>query len=319
MANIKEIARLAGVSVATVSRVLNGHPYVSGEKKEAVRLAMEAADYKRNINAVHLSRGKTDLIGVVVPSVRRPYFGMVLEGIAAEAMKAGCKLVLIQTDYDPARELDALMMLKHKQIDALIICSKKCGWDLIEEYASCGPVVVLEDGRGRSVSSIFIDHYKGFAQALAYLKSKGHTRIGYCLARQASPNSEQREAAYRDFYRELKIPLNPEYAFYACVHFEDGEAIMERIQRMEDPPTALLVTSDQVAAGVLTFCRERGIRVPEQLAVIGFDNQPIAKMMNITTFHIPMEEIGKKAFRHVMEGGLVHEEVPILFMERLTV
>ncbi|WP_345773417.1 LacI family DNA-binding transcriptional regulator [Paenibacillus sp. 19GGS1-52] len=132
MANIKDIAKLAGVSVTTVSRVINGHPYVSTLKKEAVQRAMEMENYERNINAVHLSKGKTNLIGVVVPSIRRPYFGMVVEGIADEAIKDNYTLVLIQTNYEVEREMDALMMLKLKQIDALIICSKTSGWDVVE-------------------------------------------------------------------------------------------------------------------------------------------------------------------------------------------
>jgi DNA-binding LacI/PurR family transcriptional regulator len=95
MANIKDIAKLAGVSVTTISRVINGHPYVSEEKREAVMRAMEETNYERNINAVHLIKGKTNLIGVMVPSIKRPYFGLVVEGIAEEALKGIYKLVLI--------------------------------------------------------------------------------------------------------------------------------------------------------------------------------------------------------------------------------
>ncbi|MNO24462.1 Catabolite control protein B [compost metagenome] len=319
MANIKDIARIAGVSVTTVSRVINGHPYVSTVKREAVQRAMEVANYERNINAVHLSRGKTNLIGVVVPSIRRPYFGMEVEGIAEEAIKDNYKLVLIQTNYEIGREMDALMMLKLKQIDALIICSKACSWDIVEEYTQYGPIIVLEDARGRKVSSIFIDHYKNFSSALAYLKGKGHHKIGYCLARKSSPNSKQRAAAYRDFYKNLNEEYNPEHLFHDCMDMEDGEWIMQRIRDMEDPPTALLVTSDQVAAGILTYCREHDIRVPDQLAIVGFDNQPIAKIMNITTFEIPIVQIGRRAFLHVIDGSHSHEEIPIHLIERATV
>jgi DNA-binding LacI/PurR family transcriptional regulator len=319
MANIHDIAKLAGVSVTTVSRVINGHPYVSMEKQEAVRRAMEMANYERNINAVHLSKGKTNLIGVVVPSIRRPYFAMVVEGIADEAIQDDYKLVLLQTNYEVEREINALMMLKLKQIDALIICSKTSSWDVVEEYAEYGPIVVLEDARGRNVSSIFIDHYKTFSSALSYLRSKGHHKIGYCLARKSSPNSEQRAAAYRDFYANLKETYDPNYIFHDCVHLEDGEWIMQRMMGMADPPTALLVTSDQVAAGILTYCKEQGIGVPEQLAIVGFDNQPIAKIMNITTFEIPIVEIGRRLFLQAIDENQVHEEVSIHLIERMTV
>ncbi|WP_368859077.1 LacI family DNA-binding transcriptional regulator [Cohnella sp. GbtcB17] len=100
MANIKDIAKLAGVSVTTVSRVINGIPYVSEEKKEAVLRAMEMTNYERNMNAVHLIKGKTNLAGVVVPSIKTPYFGLVVESIAEEALKNNYNLVLIQTNYE---------------------------------------------------------------------------------------------------------------------------------------------------------------------------------------------------------------------------
>lgn len=319
MANIKDIARLAGVSVTTVSRVINGHPYVSADKREAVEKAMALSNYERNINAVHLSKGKTHLIGVVVPSITIPYFGLVVDGIADEALKDNYKLVLIQTNYELSRELDALMMLKLKQIDALIICSKVIGWEVIEEYAQYGHISVMEDARGYNVSSVFIDHYASFTAALHYLHHKGHRKIGYCLARRSSPNSERREAAYRDFCIRIQEPVRHKYAFYNSVHVEDGEGIIRQIAEMEEPPTALLVTSDQVAAGILSCCKAREIAVPDQLAILGFDNQPIAKVMNMTTLEIPLAEIGRQALLQVLSGDITHQEIALNLIERQTV
>ncbi|MBM6995310.1 substrate-binding domain-containing protein [Paenibacillus sp. DXFW5] len=113
----------------------------------------------------------------------------------------------------------------------------------------------------------------------------------YCLARKSSPNSLRRTAAYRDFLADKHQAHRPDYAFYDCALLEDGEWIMERIRRMEDPPTALLVTSDQVAAGILAYCTERGFRGPDELALVGFDNQSIAKMQNLTSFEIPPPDL----------------------------
>ncbi|GGF95643.1 LacI family transcriptional regulator [Paenibacillus albidus] len=319
MANIKDIARLAGVSVTTVSRVINGHPYVRDDKKAAVLRAMEETNYERNINAVHLIKGKTNLIGVMVPSIKRPYFGLVVEGIAEEALKGNYKLVLIQTNYEEQREQEALMMLKLKQIDALIICSKISDWDIVEEYAAYGPIIAFEDARGRNVSSIFIDHYKGFMEALAYLNGKGHRKVGYCLARKSGTSSKQREAAYRDFLKSSGEPFDPDCAFYDAIHFEDGEWIVQRLMTMQDPPTALLVTSDQVAAGILACCNERELDVPSKLAIVSFDNQPIARTLNITTFEIPLTEIGRDLFRKVMTKEFFQQEIPVRLIERLTV
>ena len=320
MANIKDIAKMAGVSVTTVSRVLNNHPYVSEEKKNAVKRAIEKSNYQQNINAVHLSKGKTFLIGVVVPFTNHPYFALLVEGIANEAVKNNYNLVLIQTNYELQRELEALMMLKHKQIDGLIICSRNCEWDLIEEFNSYGPIILCEDTRGKQVSSIYIDHYKVFFKALEYLHAKGHHKIGYCIGRNSGSNSQQRELAYKDFLMKNNKPYEHNYIFYDCYHFEDGDRVVQLLKNMKNPPSALLVTSDQVAAGILICCKEQNIVVPENLALIGFDNQPIAKIMNITTLEIPLIEVGKKLFLQALDNSInSQDEVSVRLIERLTV
>lgn len=131
---------------------------------------------------------------------------MLVEGIANEAVINNYKLVLIQTNYEENRELEALRMLQHKQIDALIICSRICEWDVINEYVSYGPIVLCEDARGRNVSSTYIDHYKSFSVALDYLHTKGHHKIGYCIGRKTGANSKQRGKAYKDFLMKINDP-----------------------------------------------------------------------------------------------------------------
>ncbi|AOZ92153.1 LacI family DNA-binding transcriptional regulator [Paenibacillus crassostreae] len=320
MANIKDIAKMAGVSVTTVSRVLNNQPYVSADKRDAVIRAMEESNYQRNINAVHLSTGKTFLIGVVVPFSNNPYFGVLIDGIAKEALHNNYKLVLFQTNYEVDREIDALTMLKNKQIDSLIICSRICGWDIINDYLSYGPIVLCEDARGTKVSSTFIDHYKSFSIALEYLYQKGHRQIGYCIGRRTGSNSQQRETAYKDFLAKFNQPLDPNIIFYECLNFEDGEQIVQRLQNMSHPPSALLVANDQVAAGILTCCKKQNISIPNELAIMGFDNQPIAKIMNITTLEIPLNEVGRKLFLQAMDNTTIsHEEILVRLIERSTV
>ncbi|MGP7816504.1 LacI family DNA-binding transcriptional regulator [Niallia sp. 01092] len=320
MTNIRDIAKLAGVSVTTVSRVLNNHPYVSEEKRDAVLRAIQMSNYKRNINAVNLSRGKTFLIGVVLPFSNHPYFGMLVKGIANEALKTNYKLLLFQTNYKENRELEALDMLKHKLIDALIICSRETDWFILDQNISYGPIVFCENTKGKKVSSTFVDHYKSFTMALEYLYNKGYKRIGYCIGRTTGTSSKQRELAFRDFIRKHNEPFHPDYIFDQCLNFEDGEHVVKRIKNMSNPPSALLVTSDQVAAGIVTCCRNQNILIPEDLAIIGFDNEPIAKLMNITTMEIPLEEMGEKLFQQAISSEEVsHVEISVNLIERQTV
>ncbi|WP_078379836.1 LacI family DNA-binding transcriptional regulator [Sutcliffiella halmapala] len=320
MANIKDIAKIAGVSVSTVSRVINNHPYVKEEKKQAVLEAIEKTNYQQNINAIHLSKGKTFLIGVVVPFNNHPYFGLLIEGIAKEAMTHHYKLVLFQTNYEEEKELEALNMLKHKQIDALIICSRKCSWGIIEEFVSYGNVVVCEDSKRSKISSTYINHYESFMKALEYLHKKGHRKIGYCIGRRESGNSNQRNIAYRDFLFKMNETYNSSYIFHECYNLEDGKRVVDQLSEMPNRPTALLVTSDQVAAGIITCSKEQNLAIPDDLAIMGFDNQPIAKIMNITTLEIPLVEMGRKLFLQAMEHGTIsHEEITVKLMERASV
>jgi DNA-binding LacI/PurR family transcriptional regulator len=319
MANIRDLARMSGVSVTTVSRVLNNHPYVSEEKRNAVLAAIKASDYHKNINAVNLSKGKTQLMGVVLPYSDHPYFALLLKGIAKLAMQHNYKLVLFQTDYQEDRELEALEMLKLKQIDSLIICSRACDLEVIEEHVQYGPIVLCEKTGSERISSTFVDHYSTFYKALSYLYENNHKKIGYCVGRISGASSKEREAAYRDFANQYNLEFNPDYIIDECIYFEDGERVVARLREMGSPPTALLVTNDQVAAGIVTCCQKLNISIPGELAILGFDNQPIAKMMDITTVEIPHEEMGMNLFLQAISEDISKKEMPVKLIERGTV
>ncbi|MGP4040811.1 LacI family DNA-binding transcriptional regulator [Gracilibacillus sp. D59] len=318
MANIRDIAKMAGVSVTTVSRVINKHPYVSEEKRHAVLKVMEAVDYQVNRTAVSLSQGKAHLIGVVVPFAKHPFFGLMIEGIAKQAVENHYHFVLIQTNYEESREQEALDMLKHKQIDGLIICSHIMDLTEIEQYQQYGTIVVCENAEGnQKVESVYVDHYQSFIDALAYLYQKGYRKLGYCIGRESGSNSYFRQRAYQDFLRHHP---QKKFVFTENYYFEDGQKIVDQITRSKHKPDALLVTSDVVAAGIFTACQNAQIGIPDDIALIGFDNQPIAKMMGITTFEIPIVTMGERLFLHVL--GMAdepHEKLSVTLIERKTV
>ncbi|WP_435390895.1 LacI family DNA-binding transcriptional regulator [Jeotgalibacillus haloalkalitolerans] len=318
MANIRDVARIAGVSVTTVSRVLNHHPYVQEEKRQAVLAAIEKSGYVKNMNAVNLSTGQTGMIGVVLPFTDHPYFAALLKGLAEEARAHRKKLVLFQTDYQADQEIEALEMLKHKQIDALIFCSRSSEWQVIKPYQSFGPIVMCEEIQ-EDVSYTFIDQYQVFLNALHYLDQKGYQQIGYCIGRRSGTNSQARERAYRDFLKSRQFPVNESWIFENCYHVQDGERVLEEISVATQRPDALLVTNDQTAAGILIKAQEKGFSVPEDLGVMGFDNHPIAGMLSITTIELPLEEMGRKLFRQSLKQEISKEEVYVKLVERKTV
>ncbi|PLR71963.1 LacI family transcriptional regulator [Bacillus sp. UMB0728] len=323
MANIREIAKLANVSVSTVSRVLNKHPYVAEEKRLAVMQAIEKLDYIQNINAVHLSRGKTRTVGVMLPYVNHPYFSSLLEGIGEEALKQDYGLHLFQTAYDPDKEIEALAKMKMRMVDGMIILSRKSSWSKMEEYCLSMPAVICEKLDHPAVSAVYIDHYKAFRQGLDHLLSKGYRRIGYCIARRTGTNSMLRYQAFSEGLAEQSIAVTEDWIFDRCLGIEDGERVARQLYGMAERPDALLVSSDQVAAGIIAEWSKLGLRIPGDLAVLSFDNHPISRALQITTMDLPVNEMGKTAFRLFLEkltsGQVKQMEAEAALIERKTV
>lgn len=297
VANIKEIAKLAGVSVSTVSRVLNNHPYVREEKRARVLETMKQLKYARNMNAVHLITGKTMNIAIMLPFINHAYFSLLMEGAGQEALAANYRLILCQTGYAPDKEVEVLEMLRNREIDGIIILSSAVTPKQIEAYCAYGPIVCCQDAGERLFSSIYINHAEAFRSAMHYLIRRGHRRIGFTVGRLDSPSTRARQAAYEEVLQEIGEPYREEWILDGCIDLEDGAAIMDRLTGMEERPSALLVTGDHVAAGLIYEAEKRGLSIPQELAVIGFDNQPIGKMLGLTTIDNRLFDMGTEAFR----------------------
>ncbi|MGF7035139.1 DNA-binding LacI/PurR family transcriptional regulator [Paenibacillus mucilaginosus] len=324
MANIKEIARQAGVSVSTVSRVLNGHPHVAQEKRQAVLDTVRRLNYSRNLNAVQLIKGRSGMIGVLLPYIHHPYFTMLLEGIAREALEAGVQLVLCQTDYRTEREVGMLERLRMKGLDGVIVCSRALEWERLEPYAAFGPLVVCERPGSKQVSAVYIDHYRCFREAMDYLHRRGHRRIGFSLGRGGSSSSRERRRAYADMLAEWGEPAREAWVLPGCFTIEDGAQLLKRVLAMNERPTALIVTGDEVAVGLMSEAARQGVRIPGDLALIGFDNQPISRMFDLTTIDNGLTDMGGAAFcllheRLTGRGEIVQRELPFSLVERSTV
>ncbi|ABS23134.1 MULTISPECIES: LacI family DNA-binding transcriptional regulator [Bacillus cereus group] len=325
MVNIKQIAQTAGVSITTVSRVLNDHPYVSQEKRERVLHAVEQLNYAKNINAIHLIKGKTFTVGVMLPFINLPYFSTIIEGIGNEALIAGYHINLCQTNYDSIEEIRVLEMMKMKQFDGMIICSRTSSWEQIEPYSKFAPIVSCEKLTHPLISSVYVDHYEGFRIGTNYLLNKGHTRIGVCLARRKSISTLQREKAFADVLQTAQRRVQPDWMFYQCYTMQDGAKVLQRMLNMKERPTAIFAANDQVAAGLVTEAKKQGLHIPEDLAVLGFDNHEVSKALEITTIEHPGLTMGARAFslfHKQMQAEQITgyaEELPFHLIERKTV
>ncbi|PFD93465.1 LacI family transcriptional regulator [Bacillus anthracis] len=325
MANIKDIAKMAGVSVTTVSRVLNDHPYVSEEKRKAVIEIVEKLNYSQNANAVHLSKGKTNIVGVILPYINHPCFDAMVGGMMEVALAHNYRVLLCQTNYNKKEEMKSLHMLKTKQLDGLIICSRANEWEKIEPYASYGTIVACEDNDISNISSVYTNHSAAFQLGMDYLIEKGYKKIGYCTGRKLGPSSQKRFDVYKQQLQSIDEEVNEEWIFTECFTLEDGVKVAHKLKEMQHFPEALIVAGDEVAIGVMTEAEKLGIQVPEDLAIIGFDNQPISQVLQLTTIDQNLNEIGRKAFemfyRQTSDERSKQEkvEIPYELVERSTV
>ncbi|WP_027109038.1 LacI family DNA-binding transcriptional regulator [Lacticigenium naphthae] len=319
MATIKDLAKMSEVSVTTVSRVLNNHPYVSADKREAVLRAIKATDYHQNINAVNLIKGKTKTVGVVVPFLDHPHFSNILDGVTKEAVIHGFKLLLFLTDYQKDREREALNMLKEKQMDALIIVSKACELSEIKAHQKYGKIIIGEEVDDKEISSAYVDQNGAFVEALEFLYDHGHRLIGYSVSRNTSENSLRRKQHYIEFLKERGLPFREEYIIDKTMYIEDSQRIFNKLNSMQKKPTGMVITSDQVAAGVMINSSKNNIRIPEDLAIVGSGNDPIAKLMELTTVEVPLIEIGKSLFKQALQEEISQIQFKANLIVRKTV
>lgn len=325
IANIRQIAKLAGVSVTTVSRVINDHPYVTAEKRSAVRAAMAQLKYAPNRNAVNLSRGKTSMIAVMLPFANHPYFSGMIEGIAQAALLAQYQIVLCQTDYKPEEERRVLDLLRNKQVDGILVCSKKAPWALFESYADSGPMVACEYVDSPYLSSVFIQYQKVTRQAMDILIKLGHRRIGFCIGRPDSANSLRRIKGYEEGLNSIGIKDSSKWLFPNCYRMENGIRAIHSIIQSEERPTALLVAGNQPAAGMVIEARKLGLRIPEDLSIISFDNSPVSEVLEISSYNLSSTETGRLAFELFLKQMQMdeplseHQEIVLEYVERASV
>lgn len=305
MATIADVAREAGLSRATVSRVINNYPYVSNEKKHLVLKAMEALNYIPNASAQKLRSQKTHTIGILIPRLTNPFFAYLLEGIDTIATKHGFQLLVCQTKNSKQKEIHFLNYLKSKQVDGIILTSIENSWETITAYISFGPIVLCNEYSIQSqVPMVRLNQYEGGYIGTRHLIEKGYLKIGYCYGEQMTQLTKDRQDGFKRALMDFGVPYNEEWVFKRAYDLEDGQTVLQTSLAMENSPTAFFTGSDQVAAGIIKEARNHGLSVPRDIAVIGFDDQPIASLIEpgITTIKQPAKEIGIQAMNLMMKS-----------------
>jgi LacI family transcriptional regulator len=325
-ANIRDVSALAGVSVKTVSRVLNGHRYVSGETKERVEKAMRELDFKPSIAARILAGTKSGQVALIYDNHSPYYMNQVQTGCWEACQEAGLRLLAQPVDVsDPTVGEQVRGLVTETHVDGIILSSP---------VTDCVPVLKALDGMDipfvrispgtnhALTSSVFMDDAQAADDMTTHLINKGHRVIGFVRGHPNHMASEERLFGYRRALDRAGIAFEPELVAPGAFDFDSGVAAARRFLDAARRPTAIFASNDDMAAGVLSLAHDMGLDVPADLSVAGFDDTTLARMVwpQLTTIHQPTRELALAATRLLLEGvQLTHRRLPHALVERASV
>ena len=299
LTSISAVAQHAGVSIATVSRVVNGTKPVSDETRARVDAAIAALGYRANALARSLMRGETRLLLVLVPDFANPYFAEIVKGVESVTRKRGYGLVVAEVSETLSRNSPALDSLYNRLADGVISLARFADLKpLLKEIPDLPWVACSEFVDDSDVPNVSIDHYQAAVDAVQYLLNRGHRRIALLSAREDFLWAKQRHAGYEFALHRAGIPIAPELIRVARgTDYVHGMEAAGTLLAMEAAPTAVFAVSDTLAIGAIKAFRRVGRRVPEDIAVVGFDDIPIAQVFEpaLTTIAQPVRELGATA------------------------
>lgn len=322
---IRDVARLAGVGVGTVSRVLNESESVSQATRSKVLEAISELDYTPNLIARRLSTGKTMTIGVILPFFTNPSYVERLRGVESILWETQYDLILFNADTSARRDVYFREAPRRERVDGLLIITHAPSDDDVQRFRAAGVPVVLIDGCHPDLSYVAIDDVEGGYQATRHLIELGHRKIGFVSDfLETSLNFRpvrDRHLGYYQALTEAEIPYRASYHKQGLHSRLEARNLTYELLNQPDPPTAVFAYSDTQAIGVLEAARDLGLRVPQDVSVIGFDNIEVAEYWHLTTIHQPLFESGVTGCRILLNGldQPVHETHQIILPTQLVV
>lgn len=305
----KDIAAKAGVSVATVSRVINKTGYVKEETKRKVFAAFDELASKDKIITHSLMNQKNKIIGVIIPDISNPFFGEVIKGISAIAEKHSTSLLVCNTDERLETELKYLELFKTNKIIGLIITPKtdqmKYNSEYLYQLEDLGvPIVLLDRGINLShFNSVFVNNTSGAFDAVSALIKAGHTDIAIISGPMSSKPGRERFYGYENALISNNLEVNKDYVFYGDFRLESAYRITKKILKMEKRPTAIFASNNMMAQGCVKALIEEGLKIPDDIAFVSFDDVEMFDIMNmnISTVSRPTDLMGEVAAEMLFE------------------
>ncbi|MCF6093790.1 LacI family transcriptional regulator [Microaerobacter geothermalis] len=316
MATIKDVARLAGVSVSTVSRVLNKSGYVNEETETKVLRAIEQLQYKPSQIARGLVSRKTKTLGLILPDITNPFFPELARAVEDTAQRHEYTVILCNSDNQLQKEEKYFQLLQEKCVDGIIIAGEVNSKYMSNIIANGTPIVVV-DGRMEDspVHSIYTNNRFGGKLAVHHLVSQGYKQIAHIRGPIGTSSADDRYEAYKEALEELKIPYQSILVQPGDFRAESGYEAMKRLLALANPPDAVFAANDLMALGALEAIAEAELNVPGDIGVVGFDGIPLTKVVQpkLTTIQQPIYEMGVLAaeslIKHIHQPTLEKKNI----------
>ena len=296
MSKIHDVAKRANVSIATVSRVLNESDHkVSVETAERVRQAVEELDYRPNALARALQTNKTMTVGVIIPDISNHYYAEIVRGIQDVADREGYNIILQNTDRNHDRIVKSIYLLREKIVDGIIFSGGTIdGYEPLSALKELRDRVVVIGRHDVNFPAVMVDNISGASMAVQHLVDLGHQRIGFIGWADNSTTAADRLSGYKSTLAQNGCRFEPELVRQGALTPESGYREAKKMLTLKNRPTAIFAGNDQMAFGVINAAMEIGLKVPEDLAVMGFDNIPLSSYFvpPLSTIEIPMFTLG---------------------------
>jgi LacI family transcriptional regulator len=303
---LKDVARLANVHPSTVARVLNGDPRqrVSAEVRERIMSVARERGYHPNQLARALRLKRAHVIGTVIPDIANPFFAALLRGIEDAAAQQDFSVILANTDDDPVRELRSLHVLRERQVDGVILATARRHDPAVRQLAETGYPFVLVNRHTEPLpaNAVVPDDYAGAMRAVEHLVALGHRRIAHIAGPEALSTGYRRRLGYQAALEQQGLPLDPALVVTGSYREAGGYEAMSALLAPAQPPTAVFAVNDLAALGAVRALYEVGLRVPDDMSLVGFNDLPVAAQMTprLTTLHVATHLMGVAAAERLL-------------------
>lgn len=301
---LRDVAREVGLSVATVSRVINGQSVVREETRRRVEEAVERLGYVPNTAARSLITQRSHTLGVLLPDVFGEFFSELIRGIDRTARRLGYH-VLISGSHSDLAETEAVLRALNGRVDGLVVMTPGIGAEQLRRNLPSGVPAVLinQRGAGTDFDSVRIDNRGGARRLVEHLMGLGHRRIALIGGPEDNEDARERAEGYREALAAGRLPSPADLVLAGDFGQESGYAAGQCLLGLEDRPTAVFAANDSMAVGCLFALREAGLAVPFEVALAGFDDIPIARFLTpaLTSVHVPIARLGEHAVTRLVE------------------